>query len=306
MLGASLLCILFFTSGCVSTLALVVPDPLWSSYNSYPSVRVAGDSLKHPDILTPLILLDLPFSAALDTVIAAKSRRPKIGQSVSAAPLTKEESAKFIEVAIRKRIKKPVGELTDVDLEKVKKLGLGQNKLTDVKGLKNLTQLTHLVLLRNRLTDVKGLENLSQLAELQLQDNQLTDVKGLEKLTNLKGLWLNHNRLTNVRGLEKLTQLKSLNLMDNRLTDVRGLEKLTQLKSLNLMGNRLTDVRGLEKLTQLKSLNLIGNRLTDVRGLEKLTQLETLFLLGTPDLTKAQIEQLQKALPNCDIDHNAK
>jgi hypothetical protein len=157
---------------------------------------VAGDSLKHPDILTPLILLDLPFSVALDTVIAAKSRRPKIGQSVSAAPLTKEESAKFIEVAIRKRIKKPVGELTDVDLEKVKKLGLRQNKLTDVKGL--------------------------------------------------------------------------------------------------------------EKLTQLTSLGLNNNQLADVKGLEKLTKLESLFLLGNPDLTKAQIDQLQKALPNCKIDHNAK
>ena len=123
---------------------LVVPDPLWSSSNSYPSVRVAGDSLKHPDILTPLILLDLPFSVALDTVIAAKSRRPKIGQSVSAAPLTKEESAKFIEVAIRKRIKKPVGELTKADMEKVTRLSLVNNKLTDVKGLEKLTQLTFL------------------------------------------------------------------------------------------------------------------------------------------------------------------
>ena len=135
---------------------------------------MAVDSLKHPDILTPLILLDLPFSAALDTVIAAKSRRPKIGQSVSAAPLTKEESAKFIEVAIRKRIKKPVGELTDVDLEKVKKLGLRQNKLTDVKGLKNLTQLTHLELMGNRLTDVRGLEKLTQLTHLHLYGNKLT------------------------------------------------------------------------------------------------------------------------------------
>ena len=69
MFGASLLCILFFTSGCVSTLMRVVRDPLQSSSNSYPSVRMAGDSLKHPDILTPLILLDLPFSAALDTVM---------------------------------------------------------------------------------------------------------------------------------------------------------------------------------------------------------------------------------------------
>ena len=81
MLGASLLCILFFTSGCVSTLMRVVRDPLQSSSNSYPSVRMAGDSLKHPDILTPLILLDLPFSAALDTVMlpsdAANAKRSK-------------------------------------------------------------------------------------------------------------------------------------------------------------------------------------------------------------------------------------
>ena len=73
--------ILFFTSGCVSTLMRVVRDPLQSSSNSYPSVRMAGDSLKHPDILTPLILLDLPFSAALDTVMlpsdAANAKRLK-------------------------------------------------------------------------------------------------------------------------------------------------------------------------------------------------------------------------------------
>jgi len=154
---------------------LVARDPLWSSYNSYPSVRVAGDSLKHPDILTPLILLDLPFSAALDTVIAAKSRRPKIGQSVSVAPLTKEESAKFIEVAIRKRIKKPVGELTDVDLEKVKILVLNNNQLTEVpKVLEKLTKLKGLSLNDNQLTNVRGLEKLTQLTHLHLYGNKLT------------------------------------------------------------------------------------------------------------------------------------
>ena len=33
----------------------------------------------------------------------------------------------------------------------------------------------------------------------------------------------------------------------------------------------------------------------------KLTQLEMLYLAGNPDLTKAQIAELQKALPKCDI-----
>jgi len=97
-----------------------------------------------------------------------------IGQSVLAAdkkPLTKEESAKIIEVAIRKELRKPTGELTKADLEKVTSLNLRNNQLTDVKGLEKLTQLT----------------------ELRLDGNQLTDVKGLEKLTQLKLLFLYNN-----------------------------------------------------------------------------------------------------------------
>ena len=41
-----------------------------------------------------------------------------------------------------------------------------------------------------------------------------------------------------------------------------------------------------------------------VTGLEKLTQLRRLYLQNNPALTKAQIDQLQKALPNCKIYSN--
>ena len=61
----------------------------------------------------------------------------------------------------------------------------------------------------------------------------------------------------------------------------------------------------LEKLTQLKTLYLRYNQLTDVKGLEKLTRLEKLYLQNNK-LTKAQIDELQKALPKCKITHNAK
>ena len=59
----------------------------------------------------------------------------------------------------------------------------------------------------------------------------------------------------------------------------------------------------LEKVTKL---DLSLNRLTSVKSLEKLTQLKTLTLQYNPDLTKAQIAQLQKALPKCDIRSNPK
>jgi hypothetical protein len=149
-----------------------------------------------------------------------------MGQSVLAAetgllhpkkPLTKEESAKVIENVIREAAKKPTGELTKADYEKVRNLLFGRF----------------------------------------LQKKQLSSVKGLENLT--------------------------------------------QLQMLTLYGNQLTSVKGLEKLTQLKVLELTNNQLIDVTGLEKLTQLTSLLLQNNPDLTKAQIAQLKKALPKCKI-----
>ena len=82
---------------------------------------------------------------------------------------------------------------------------------------------------------------------------------------------------------------------------MKCLEKLKQLEHLNLRNNRLTSVKGLENLTKLKHLLLSYNKLTDVKGLEKLTQLTILDLRFNPDLSKAQIDELQKALPKCRI-----
>jgi len=154
-------------------------------------------------------------------------------------PLTKEESAKVIDAAIRISLKKPTGELTKADFEKMRKLYFRNNKLIEVP---------------------KGLEKLTQLERLHLQDNQLTSMKGLENLTQLKSLYLYDNQLTNVKGLEKLTQLSGLFLSNNQLSDVTGLEKLTHSTDLTFFG-------------------------------------------GNPNLSKAQIAQLRKAFPKCEIIH---
>ena len=66
------------------------------------------------------------------------------------AILTNEESAKVIEAAIRKAAKKPTGELTKADLDKVTNLNLGKHQLTEVpEGLEKLTKLTTLGLKYN-------------------------------------------------------------------------------------------------------------------------------------------------------------
>ena len=122
-------------------------------------------------------------------------------------------------------------------------------------------------------------------------------------LEKVKNLYLRNNQLTDVTALKELTQLTYLNLERNQLTDVTALKELTQLTKLYLDDNRLTDITALKELTQLKTLWLSENQLTDVKGLEKLTLLKELHLQDNPDLTKAQIAELQKALPKCRILH---
>jgi len=95
---------------------------------------------------------------------------------------------------------------------------------------------------------------------------------------------------------------KAANKPTGELTKV-DLEKVTRL---NLYLIQLTDVRGLEKLTNLAELYLFDNQLTSVNGLKKLTKLRGLYLNNNPALTKAQIAELQKALPNVKINSNAR
>ena len=83
---------------------------------------------------------------------------------------------------------------------------------------------------------------------------------------------------------------------------------LEEVTKLDLDGYQLTELpKNLENLTQLKVLVLSKNQLTEIpKGLEELDQLTSLNLEDNPALTKAQIDHLQKALPKCKIDHNAK
>ena len=88
---------------------------------------------------------------------------------------------------------------------------------------------------------------------------------------------------------------------EGELTKV-DLEKVT---SLGLGSSQLTDVSSLSGLTQLVGLGLQKNKLTDVSALAGLTKLRLLGLEDNPSLAKAEIEKLQKALPECRILSNS-
>ena len=102
-----------------------------------------------------------------------------------------------------------------------------------------------------------------------------------------------------------LDKVKVLVITGQELSSLENLEKLTNLEKLNVFNNNLIDANGLEKLTQLQQVNLGINLLSDVKALGKLKQLLVLNLSNNPNLTRAQIAELQKALPNCRIGHSA-
>jgi hypothetical protein len=55
----------------------------------------------------------------------------------------------------------------------------------------------------------------------------------------------------------------------------------------------------------LKDFGSGVNQITNVSPLTGLTRFTNLNIYGNPDLIKAEIEKLQKALPKCRISHNA-
>jgi len=226
----------------------------------------------------------------------------------------------------------------------LKRLNLWHTQITDagLEELAQLQQLTSLDLRHTRITDagLKEVAKLAQLRSLILHDTQVTKAGIIELHKTLpkcgvrieKRKWPAYasppkaapeklitdpivekairRRLEKPAGeltKEDLESVKTLFLFLNELTQVpKDLEKLKQLTELNLNNNKLNNVKGLEKLGQLKYLHLENNNLTDLKGLESLTRLKELDLNNNPDLTKAQIEELQKALPACNISSNAK
>ena len=74
-----------------------------------------------------------PGSRSALLLAAAKNQQSNADPANIADPI--------VEKAVREELKKPTGELTEADYEKVTELQLGANQLTDVKGLEKLSQL---------------------------------------------------------------------------------------------------------------------------------------------------------------------
>lgn len=175
-------------------------------------------------------------------------------------------------------------ELTRDDLGKVKELDLSGKSLSDLSPLAGLTEIK----------------------SLYLNNNPLSDIASLSDLRDLWALSLNRCQLVDLTPLKNLNGLVYLNLDNNQIRDLAPVAGLKGLEIIGLSGNQIIDLTPLGGFEKVYHLELADNHITNLSPLADLISLKYLSLDNNPDLTRGEIDKLQKALPKCEIYSNAK
>tara|TARA_Y100000588_G_scaffold392014_1_gene502483 strand:- start:1466 stop:2512 length:1047 start_codon:yes stop_codon:yes gene_type:complete len=187
--------------------------------------------------------------------------------------------------------------LTKKDLEQVKILNVGGISYT--KPLAELQNLEELTLTSNTITDLTPIAQLKKLRQLDLSAEYITDplrmlsdILPLSELTELEDLWLSHNSIHDLSPLADLTKLKQLHVWPNPITELSPLSSLTKLERLSIGVNGIKDLSPLYALKKLEWLFFMDD-----------PSLSSEELKARPPVPEQEISKLQKALPDCAINH---
>ena len=187
-----------------------------------------------------------------------------------------------------------------VELKKESKRGREHNLKSDAK-------IIEAALVKDSSKEFSELtqEDLEKLTFLRI-DEPIKDVSSVARFTQLDRLVIVNGQISDATPLAKLENLKWISFENNQNLDLSPLASLKQLYRLSLTVKPELDLNIVTELKQLKELWLDRNQLTNVSALAELTKLKWLYLNRNPDLTKAQIDELKKALPKCKIVSNPK
>ncbi|HLP45294.1 MAG TPA: TIR domain-containing protein [Candidatus Deferrimicrobium sp.] len=123
----------------------------------------------------------------------------------------------------------------------VRGLAICDKKLLRLPALLSKFQrLEKLVLMLNQISDISSLKELKGLTYLNLYENQISDISSIKELKGLTNLDLTSNRISEISSLKKLKGLKELYLFNNKISDISSLKELKNLKKLYLYDNKIT------------------------------------------------------------------
>ena len=180
----------------------------------------------------------------------------------ASAPLTKE---KMLQLTSLKANHRGIVDITGLEFAlSLKELHLGgRNRITDLRPLANLTNLTQLHIWHREIggmppvtnLDISPLLGLVNLERLSLENSGISDISPLAGLTGLQVLGLSANNIEDLSPLVGLKKLRHLNLSANNIEDFSPLAELTNLEELWIENNPATDFSPLAalKLTDFRS-----------------------------------------------------
>ncbi|MFP4026741.1 MAG: leucine-rich repeat domain-containing protein [Candidatus Brocadiia bacterium] len=198
----------------------------------------------------------------------------------------------------------PIGELPELislDLsrsDKIKNLGplrtntkLQALDLSECKSVRSIGALRAMRELQSlqlfgcrRCHDLRPIHNLPKLKKL--------SVPNIIEDGDLLGICINHPQLQqfHVRNCKKIE-------------DLEPLKRMTEVRDLSLAGSPgVSDLSPISELNKLVRLDLaFCPEIEDLTPLEGLGNLEDLYIGGCPKLSRNDITELEKALPDCEI-----
>lgn len=195
--------------------------------------------------------------------------------------------------------------LNSIDLE-----DCGIKKLDFVKNIPNLQYLS---LRRNPVSDLSPLSACKGLKYLNLAETSVKDLSPVKDL-QLTGLSIDADKVKDLSVLLQWKEtLRSLTVVNCGGEDLSSLGQMDGLEQLDLIAGNdygsgeaktISDLTYLASLTKLQYLDIYG--LKSIKVLEPvkgLSQLQSLYfsLRGGEEPSDAELEDLQKSLPNCQI-----
>ena len=263
----------FFTLSSTSRNIVTARAPLVTD------AQLGGDGVLSPGETSKRFRFVVTFKEDEPFTFFVDARAAVVKSSACVGPVS--IPSEDLEVAIRRELNKPEGDLSCEDLALLRELDPFGDYIPDLEGLQYAVNLTSLNLDYSFVSDISLLANLTHLADLSLLGNSVSDLSPLAKLTNLTALDLGANPVDDISTLENLTKLTFLNLGASNLSDsdLSSLSNLVNLTSLTLSGDDITDISSFENLTKLTYLDLGSNvTLSDISPLEGLTDLTFLDL----------------------------
>ncbi|MBL6447289.1 leucine-rich repeat domain-containing protein [Fulvivirga sp. 29W222] len=161
--------------------------------------------------------------------------------------------------------------------------------------IKNISQISELDISGNQyITNIAPLSQLSSLTHLDLSGTNIYDLKPIRNLTKLEELNISNTPVDNLESLKYAGELRYLELKNTPVKDITILKRLGKLQLLNLNGTRVSDLSPIAELTDLKNLQLANTPLLSIDILKPVISLEELNISSTNITTLSPVSGLEK------------